>query len=340
MCLEYLLSELFGSLQITRQMAELRLHHQQEMGTLQQEKNQLITEKDEMMVEKDRAIIEKDRMITERDDVIRAKNYLIQEQENELQHRPWILQRDEVEVTDERIGGGAYGEVKIAVFRGTRVAAKLLHNIIVSRHNKSIFTREMEISSRVHHPNIVQFLGATRIDNPILLYELMTTSLHDRLQDDRSLTRPQIISIGSDISSALAYLHNWRPHPIIHRDVSSPNVLMEPLSNEKWRCKLSDLGSANIQLHVKTEFPGNMAYSAPEANNPSLHTPRMDIYSLGVLMTEVTLHQAPEMTTERRQQQANRIDWVPMKRIALNCINTDHNKRVTALQLLKELSKL
>ncbi len=123
----------------------------------------------------------------------------------------------------------------MAIFRGTRVAAKCLHYIIVSRYNKDIFTREMDISSNINHPNIVQFLGATRIDNPILLFELMATSLYKRLQEDESLSHPQISMICCDIASALCYLHQWRPDPIIHRHLSNPNVLMEPPANNRWR---------------------------------------------------------------------------------------------------------
>ena len=137
----------------------------------------------------------------------------------------------------------------------------------------------MKISSTIHHPNIVQFIGATRTDIPILLYELMPTSLYKRLQNDQSLTRGQIISICRNISSALCYLHLWRPDPIIHRDISSPNVLLEPQGSDEIRAKLSDFGSANLQLRVSTAsvVPGNPAYSAPEAKFPDDHSPSMDI---------------------------------------------------------------
>jgi len=227
--------------------------------------------------------------------------------------------------------------VKVAVFRGTRVAAKCLHELIVSDYNRGVFTREMEISSRIHHPNIVQFIGATRVNNPILLYELMATSLHKRLQVGKPLTRPQILGISRDVISALCYLHGWKPHPIIHRDVSSPNVLMEPLPNDRYRSKLSDFGSANLQLHVKTVIPGNPAYAAAEAIIPQHHTPAMDVYSFGILMTEMILHRPPEMEATRRQRQAQSIDWAPVKALVLRCIDDNRTKRITSIQLLKEL---
>ena len=303
--------------------------------------------KEDTIRENEVALQQKDDVIQQKDDVIQQKDVIIQfnhaeivDLHNQLESRPWILQRDEVQITEERIGGGAYGEVRVAVFRGTRVAAKCLHEIIVSRHNRDIFTREMDISSKTHHPNIVQFLGATRVDNPILLYELMPTSLYKRLQEDESLTRPQIATICFDIASALCYLHQWRPDPIIHRDISSPNVLMEPLANNRWRAKVSDFGSANLQLHVKTVIPGNPAYAAPEALVPQHHSPAMDVYSFGILATEMSLHSAPELDSRRREGRARRIDWVAMKVIVLNCIKNDRSQRLTSTQLLRELKKL
>ena len=301
-----------------------------------QQKNEIIQEAHEVARV---AVQEKKEAVQLKDQVIRLKEAEIVDLRNQLEYHSWILQRNEVQITNELIGEGSYGQVKVAIFRGTRVAAKCLHKIIVSRHNKSIFTREMDISSSVHHPNIVQFLGATRVDNPILVHELMATSLYKRLQEDESLTRSQIATICCDIASAMCYLHQWMPHPIIHRDISSPNVLMEPLANNRWKSKLSDFGSANLQLHVKTVVPGNPAYAAPESKFPEDHCPAMDVYSFGVLVTEMILHSAPEMDPGRRERAARAIEWASMKEIVLKCIKDDREQRISSVQLLKELQK-
>ena len=257
---------------------------------------------------------------------INALQEEVEDLRDRLESRPWVVERDEVTLTNEKIGGGAYGEVKVAIFRGTRVAAKCLHQLIVSDYNRGVFTREMEISFRIHHPNIVQFIGATRVNNPVLLYELMATSLHSRLQEGQRLTHPQIIDVCSDIASALCYLHLWKPDPIIHQDVSSPNVLVEPLANGTWRSKLSDFGSANLQLHVQTTVPGNPAYSSPEADNPKHHSPEMDIYSFGVLITEMVLCRPPEMDGSKHHRQALSIAWRTVKAVVLRCINSDRSQ--------------
>ena len=253
----------------------------------------------------------------------------------------WLLDSSDVTVTDEKLGTGSYGTVQVALFRGTRVAAKCMHELILSDYNKELFVKEMNMSALLHHPNIVQFIGAlVNAKNSILLYELMETSLYSYMQKGQALPRPLVISIGCDVSSALAYLHLHKPHPIMHRDVSSPNVLMESLSRGRWRCKLSDFGSARLQPHAKTKGPGNAYYSSHEAGDPVNHTPAMDVYSFGVLLTEITLRRPPAPDTVSRETQAKGIDWVPMKDLILQCLMKDRFKRPEILVALDSLARL
>ena len=258
-----------------------------------------------------------------------------------IKQQPWLINKEEINLTAEKIGGGAYGSVSIAVFRGTRVAAKCIHGLIISDFNKGVFIREMGIAATLHHPNIVQFIGAAGVDNPILLYELMLTSLHKHLEKTgHPMTRPQIIAVGCDIGLALSYIHLWKPHPIIHRDVSSPNVLMDPLPEGKWRYKLSDFGSANLQCHVKTKFPGNPGYAAYEAIDPNNHTPAMDVYSFAVLLMEVTLNCPPGTNCRLREEQTKTIKWGPMKTLVQQCIVENHTKRPTISCVLDTLRRM
>ena len=73
----------------------------------------------------------------------------------------------------------------------------------------------MDISSRVHHLNLVQFIGATTVGTPIILTEIMTTNLYKWLQK-KALTRSEIVGISCDVASALNYHNVWTPDPIIH----------------------------------------------------------------------------------------------------------------------------
>ena len=120
----------------------------------------------------------------------------------------------------------------------------------------------------------------------------MPTSLRKQLQNDYMPPR-QVISIGLDVARALNYLHLMQPDPIIHRNISSTNVLLEPITCNKWRAKVSDYGSVNLLQQLQTECPGNPAYSAPEANKPRQQSPKMDIYSFGALLLEMLTGELP-----------------------------------------------
>ena len=198
----------------------------------------------------------------------------------------------------------------------------------------------MEIAARVRHPNLLQFIGATREGSPIILSEFMPTSLRKQLEK-APLTHTHILCISVSIAAALNYLHLWRPSPIIHRDVSSPNVLLDPSANGSWKAKLSDYGSANLmqRISTKSDAPGNPAYSAPEAKFPEDHSPAMDVYSYGVLLTEMIQCHPPGSTVEERQQLADglSIEWPSFKRLVIMCIAHEYQSRPSMANVLQQL---
>lgn len=253
-----------------------------------------------------------------------------------------MVKSSEIQMTKEVIGVGGWAEVKVAHFRGLRVAAKKLHQIIISDYNIELFRREMEIAAQIRHPNLLQFMGATTEGNPVFLSELMPTSLRKELEKATApLKREQILSIGCDVACGLNYLHLWVPNPIIHRDVSSPNVLMESSGPDSWKAKLSDYGSANFLQHVSTTVgPGCPAYAAPEASTPRLHSPKMDVYSFGVLVTEMCRKKPPGMTVEDRKKQLGEVRWPAMNGIIRWCITGSAADRPQMSEVLEELREL
>lgn len=205
----------------------------------------------------------------------------------------WVIERSEIHLTDQELGRGGWATVNIALFRGTRVAAKSIHNQILSRHNRQLFMREMNMAARIRHPNLVQFIGATQEGEMIILTELMHTSVRKVLEDGSSMSVEQAKSISLDVARALNYLHLMTPDPIIHRDISSANVLLEPTPNGGWKAKVTDYGSVNFLQSLRTVGPGNPTYAAPEANDPSLQSPKMDIFSFGILLIEMLTGELP-----------------------------------------------
>ena len=83
---------------------------------------------------------------------------------------------------------------------------------------------------------------------------------------------------------------------------------------------MSDYGSANIMNLISTTIvPGNPTYAAPEASSPFQHSPKMDVYSYGILLVEMCLRELPESKPECRQEQIQRIQWVSMVSLIRRC---------------------
>lgn len=188
------------------------------------------------------------------------------EAQPDLESRDWIISRDEVVSEGRSLGTGGWGVVKEGKFRGCRVAVKQIHELILSPHNRRLFMREMGIASRCRHPCLLQFIGATNDDGvPLFVTELMDISLRDLLEK-QPLDKADVVTIALDVTRALNYLHLNRP-PIIHRDVSSANVLLWR-RDKQWRAKVADYGTANFMRQCRTINPGAVIYSAPEALSP------------------------------------------------------------------------
>ena len=249
----------------------------------------------------------------------------------------WVVRREEVELTEEVLGSGGWGVVKVANFRGLRVAAKFLHNMIISEYNQYLFSREMTIAAKIRHPNLLLFIGATREGVAVIFTELMPTSLRRELEK-RVLTQAQITSMAQDVACALRYLHQWSPSPIIHRDISSANVLLEPLPNG-WRAKISDYGSANFMNAVATAAPGSPAYAAPEARYPDQHTPKMDTFSYGVLLIEMCIRRFPESSPAQREAQILQIQWAAMVSLVRRCTSERPADRPSMRDIMELLGR-
>ena len=287
---------------------EAQVYHQQ-LEQKEREKEQEIRKYRHQLQEKDRELQEKDRELRQSQEAVHRY------QQQALTDDHWVINKDEVTLTKEELGRGSYAVVTVGIFRGLRVAVKSLHTIIISNYNRGLFSREMSIASRVRHPNLVQFIGATKVGNPLILTELMSTSLYKKLQETE-LTNQQILSIAQDVALGLNYLHLFKPQPIIHRDVSSPNVLLKPCTGPAgYEAKVADYGTAKLVQNDSTDtvMPGNVAYAAPEAHDPDQHSPAMDVYSYSVLLMEMNLCSRPEMTTAEREVQAGSVSWSDMK---------------------------
>ena len=228
--------------------------------------------------------------------------------------RPFSLPA--VRLTGTRIGAGAYGSVEEVAIPGAICAAKKIHDFFLDtaqaqasavRRATAQFVRECQLMSTLRHPHIVQFLGICVLPGsrlPALVMERLATSLHDLLEPDTELVQqpkqpfPLSLkcSVLRDVASGLAFLHERSP-PIIHRDLSARNVLL----NSGMVAKISDLGVARIVPRMRaaatmTKAPGAGVYMPPEAlehrvgsesedeGQKSKYDASIDIFSFGVVV--------------------------------------------------------
>ena len=205
---------------------------------------------------------------------------------NNPELQPFVLSN--VQLTGTAIGAGAYGSVEEVAVPGAICAAKKIHDFFLNsvhippaaiRKATSQFVKECGIMSTLRHPNIVQFLGVCFLPSsrlPALVMERLLTSLHDLLDPETDTPPPPDApkpffplslkcSILDNVACGLAYLHERSP-PIIHRDLSARNVLL----NSGMVAKIADLGVARIVPRMRvaatmTKAPGAGVYMPPEA---------------------------------------------------------------------------
>ena len=247
----------------------------------------------------------------------------------------WVVRKEEIQLTGPELGRGGWATVSVATFRGMQVAAKSIHRQIISQHNERLFMREMNMAARIRHPNLIQFIGATLEGEMIILTELMPTSLRRELESNDYMAPIVVSSIGLGVARALNYLHQMQPDPIIHRDISSANVLLESLPMGRWRAKVTDYGSVNLQQQLETVGPGNPTYAAPEANDPRLQSPKMDIFSFGILLIEMLTGQLPP--SDERHLLMGTIRHRRLLALIERCLNQRRENRPSASDIISEL---
>uniref|UniRef100_A0A0A9ESJ6 RING-type E3 ubiquitin transferase n=1 Tax=Arundo donax TaxID=35708 RepID=A0A0A9ESJ6_ARUDO len=189
-----------------------------------------------------------------------------------------------------KIGESVYGGVYKGFLRHTNVAIKKLNP--ESTQSQSQFNQEVEILSRVRHPNLVTLIGACK-DAQALVYEFMANgSLDDRLSckdNSKPLSWQLRTRIASNICSALIFLHSNKPHSIVHSDLKASNILLDGNNVAKLSgfgvCRmLTDEFKAMTTLYRHTHPKGSFVYMDPEYLISGDLTPQSDVYSFGIVL--------------------------------------------------------
>ncbi|CAK4635808.1 hypothetical protein LEN26_014021 [Aphanomyces euteiches] len=227
-----------------------------------------------------------------------------------------------------------------AIFNNRDIAVKqLLPSQCTSLAVVTDFMREIHLAATLEHPNIVGFVGLAWTDGPsladlslltefmpngdlmaFLTYERKTSPADRRLRATWDAWPPPNLtlskqfskqrikteiqengtsksSLALEVADALSYLHSFQP-TIIHRDLKSKNILL----SSTWNAQLNDFGHSRVMNadEMMTMNVGTIAWIAPEVLSGSRYTEQADIYSFGVLMSELDTLQVPyiELTRE------------------------------------------
>ncbi|PWA80056.1 Armadillo repeat-containing protein 3 and Serine/threonine-protein kinase CTR1 [Artemisia annua] len=199
-------------------------------------------------------------------------------------------------VLKERIGAGSFGVVHRADWNGSDVAVKILLEQDFHPERLNEFLQEVAIMRRLRHPNIVLFMGAvTQPPNLSIVTEYLSRgSLYRLLHKPgakEALDERRRLSMAYDVAKGMNYLHRRNP-PIVHRDLKSPNLLVD----RKYTVKVCDFGlsrlKANTFLSSKTAA-GTPEWMAPEVLRDEPSNEKSDVYSFGVILWELATLQQP-----------------------------------------------
>ena len=338
-----------------QELEQIQDRHRQELQQVQsqhqQELHQMATEKQSVERHQENRILELERKLETATTGAKETRFtqLLNPQGGDSS---WNVPRKEVIIREE-IGRGASGLVSKGQFRGQIVAVKQIHQFILTqKHVMNEFKREVRIMASVQHPNLVRFIGAVfdeSIENltatPLLLLELLHTNLRKAYEErPSSLGASVMLSIFRDVAYGLHYLHEHQ-EPIIHRDVSAPNVLLEALPGGTWRAKLSDFGSANFLKRSSTLGVGAIVCTAPEMfprDDPSAPVPRptvkCDVFSYGIVVVEVITKTMPSLENRHQLFQEVERKWRMMHDLVTLCTKRRPEDRPTMSIVLNQLN--
>ena len=271
-----------------------------------------------------------------------------------------------VGVTDRELGHGSYATVLELEYMGLKCAGKKIHELLLRQGDASYtvrrFEEECHLLSQVRHPNIVQFLGVCfqqGVRVPILVMEFLPTNLTSCIEQYGILPKEISYSILHDVALGLCHLHSQTP-AIIHRDLSSNNVLLTP----NMTAKISDLGVARIlnltplQVSCMTQTPGTPAYMPPEVMvaNPKYDT-SVDEFSYGIMMIHMFSGRWPEPQVGPNRTEQGRLIPVteaerrevflraigndhPLMDLILKCIHNHPQSRPHASEIVERLAEI
>ena len=201
------------------------------------------------------------------------------------------------------------------------VAIKLMKKSLTSTFLEDLirFRREIEIVSKLKHPNIIEVYGLYEYETtPFIVMELLAGSNLSRLLENGTrFSITEITAIIKQLAEALNYVHN---HGIIHRDLKPSNIFLN-VHNE---LKLLDFGVALVMelsaIREEKMIAGTFGYMSPEATGilDKRIDERSDLYSLGVVFYHLITGVPPFKGVEINQLLHQQVAFIPTRPQKIN----------------------
>lgn len=207
----------------------------------------------------------------------------------------WLIDAEEIDYI-KKLGDGASGVTYLAQYKGEKVAVKAYSAGILT-HDLTSVKNEMDILSKMHHKNIIQFRGlCLRKDKPAAA---LVTKFAEKGELGHALYDSYLVrrkgnamrfKIVLGLAEGLQYLHSYH---VIHRDVKPTNILLddnfEPLLTDFGFSRFIDEDSGNNM----TGETGSYRYMAPEVTSHSHYTEKADTYSFALICNEIFTDEQP-----------------------------------------------